>query len=768
MSQTTNEAIQTIKDALNQTADACGAMAPYLEDAEIISKDVERIASTVIQLEKYTKDLQRSVQVLTDVCYVLGGIPIIGTIASRIPSVLKPVNTPIKVINQLAKDCKPVLESIKNSTKNLSKECALLKKDAQFANNHFKNYANSLEMLSSCLALLEGINQLISSAQTQSRLTSLMNGLESDVEVVCSDIVKAKQEIQSLKNTLLQINNEFRQAADPFMKVSDTVNKAFKSVSSFISPITNAFNKVINAISPLKWLLKAVSWLVKKILNPIIDKILGWLGLDTLLNKISKKISEVLHVDELTKHIEKIEKQISEVTVGQLTQSIHNIQNGFTAQYSQLDHLISLDTFEADLFEFLQDAYKEFSEQELPDWPMKEMNMDISIQIHCEPFIPTKCLLPVYDDSSMYVVKADEALVQDYHESISQNFTKINDVISNLDGVYDKWKAMQNQMILCNKYTQDILLYESLVDNLSSCISLFSGITYFESINGVVDQLNQKLMGEKTKIQNLKTCMDNCQQQYAATYDRFMSAYQALPDQSDVDSLYGTLLRVEDSYQSTITTIDASQLEDKSAMVKLVDTRFDDYLAKVENFNQELSQCEQNLMLFCQKIEEMTDNIGNLSNNENEIIDSQFYQSLSSVNQYLAAIHSILLPAKQILLFILNKEEDKAKDFILSLKNFVDRIAQVLEKILQTTIFDDFMELILPFEEMASQVNHVTESIKGVDFTIMDGFRNDLEGAKQYLQPIYQYQDEEGNVVNDLYIDQAMRQALIQAGMSEV
>lgn len=184
------------------------------------------------------------------------------------------------------------------------------------------------------------------------------------------------------------------------------------------------------------------------------------------------------------------------------------------------------------------------------------------------------------------------------------------------------------------------------MDNLSSCIYLFSGITYFESVNGVVNRLNQKLMGEKTKMQNLKTCMDNCQQQYATTYDCFMSAYQTLPDQSGVDSLYGTLLSVEDSYQSTLTTIDASQFEDKSAIVKLVDIRFDDYLAKVENFNQELSQCEQNLMLFYQKIEEMTDNIGNLSNNENEIMDSQFYQSLSSVNQYLATIHSILLPAK--------------------------------------------------------------------------------------------------------------------------
>lgn len=62
---------------------------------------------------------------LTDVCYVLGGIPIVGTIASRIPSVLKPINAPIKVINQLAKDYKPVLESVKNSTKSLSKEYAL-------------------------------------------------------------------------------------------------------------------------------------------------------------------------------------------------------------------------------------------------------------------------------------------------------------------------------------------------------------------------------------------------------------------------------------------------------------------------------------------------------------------------------------------------------------------------------------------------------------------------------------------------------------------
>lgn len=78
------------------------------------------------------------------------------------------------------------------------------------------------------------------------------------------------------------------------------------------------------------------------------------------------------------------------------------------------------------------------------------------------------------------------------------------------------------------------------------------------------------------------------------------------------------------------------------------------------------------------------------------------------------------------------------------------------------------MELILPFEEKASQVNHVPECIKGVDFAIMVDFRNDLEGAKQYLQPIYQYQDEVGKVVNDLNMDQAMRRAFVQAGMREV
>lgn len=88
---------------------------------------------------------------------------------------------------------------------------------------------------------------------------------------------------------------------------------------------------------------------------------------------------------------------------------------------------------------------------------MKEMNTDISIQIHCEPFTPTKCLLPVYDDSSMYVVKSDESLIQDYHESIGQSVTKINHVVSNLDDVYDKWKTMQNKIILCNKYMEDIL-----------------------------------------------------------------------------------------------------------------------------------------------------------------------------------------------------------------------------------------------------------------------------------------------------------------------
>lgn len=65
--------VEDVKKVLNGIADECHQIEPYLEKAEVISQDVEHISLAVMSIEKYSKDLEESLVVLSDLCLILGG-----------------------------------------------------------------------------------------------------------------------------------------------------------------------------------------------------------------------------------------------------------------------------------------------------------------------------------------------------------------------------------------------------------------------------------------------------------------------------------------------------------------------------------------------------------------------------------------------------------------------------------------------------------------------------------------------------------------------
>ena len=52
MTQISSNAVENVKMALNDIADECHGVEPYLEKAEVIIQDVENISSAVMSSEK--------------------------------------------------------------------------------------------------------------------------------------------------------------------------------------------------------------------------------------------------------------------------------------------------------------------------------------------------------------------------------------------------------------------------------------------------------------------------------------------------------------------------------------------------------------------------------------------------------------------------------------------------------------------------------------------------------------------------------------------
>lgn len=72
MMQINDQIVENIQKVLNGIADECHDIEPYLEKAEVISQGLEHISSAIMLIEKYSKDLEESFVVLSDLCFIFG------------------------------------------------------------------------------------------------------------------------------------------------------------------------------------------------------------------------------------------------------------------------------------------------------------------------------------------------------------------------------------------------------------------------------------------------------------------------------------------------------------------------------------------------------------------------------------------------------------------------------------------------------------------------------------------------------------------------
>lgn len=762
-------AVENIKNALNAIADVCHNTEPYIADAENLSREVADVALSISLMDKYTSDLDESLTVLSDLCEALMPVPVVGAIISKVGSVLGDLKRPLSVFHGVIRDANPTIEIVNKSGKSLANECGFFRKEMNFADSNFRNYANSLDVLKSCIDVLIVISENISDKETSDKLEALVYDIERAVNEISDTIKNTENKVSEVQIAVNQLKDGFDSAAKPFVTLSNVINGICKKISDIFSPITQAFNKIINAIAPIKWLLKALSKIFKKVINPIVNKILTLIGFDKLLDKITDAIKEGLHIDELENKINAFKSELNDETVGNITKQFHTVESQIQLQYDSLSGLVSLDKFEGKIMDFLQSSYDSFMNQDLPDFPLDSSIavQDSAFTLHSNPYVPTKFIPLLHEEATAYIAPVSSALREESPESIKGCIDSIEQLIENVNAVYAKWPDINNKMILCDKYALDITMYAQLADELTAWIDCFKDISFFEKTSDLLNHLTEKISNEKGKIEYLKSAMDECQDQYSAMHSKFQEVYQRMPNQQDINDLYTLVMHVDDSYNSTKSLIESCDTDDKQSMKAVVDERYKGYISAIGAFPEKLELTKRSLSACLERVNRISKQIDSLGKEEHMIIGAQFFQALSTVNQHLAGLHSIISPTKQILKFISEKQDDKAKDFLEKLGNALGKASKYVDYIIQLPVFNQFIGMELPFVETTKKINEISQKMKEFDFGDIDVIKADINNLKKnYLQPTLQYTDDDGNIVYDYYIDQNIKNSIEKAGCS--
>ena len=96
----------------------------------------------------------------------------------------------------------------------------------------------------------------------------------------------------------------------------------------------------------------------------------------------------------------------------------------------------------------------------------------------------------------------------------------------------------------------------------------------------------------------------------------------------------------------------------------------------------------------------------------------------------------------------------------------MNKVSKVIEDVIETQAFDEFVEKVLPFNDTINKINQANQILSKADFTIIDTLKSDIENLKKnYLQPPLQYQDDDGNTVYDYYMNQNLKDMIEKGGI---
>lgn len=798
-----DDLIQAGKEALNDTADVCAKVEPGLEVVETVSQDISKVSKAIVDLEKYSNDLYKAFAGLKDLCLVLSVVPIVNSVASALNKVLSPLDAEFKTVTTLIAQSKTTLAGIGKTANTISKTSSVLRKGTSAAANNFHNYANSLDIVGSCLNLLVGISEILDDASSKQRIQHISDTMQHELNALTADVNALSTAYHNIDDAVERINQIISKQFKPVIQVITGTESVFSTLSDIFKPIADAFHAIVNAIKPLQWVLDAVACIFNKILKPVIDAILKACGLDKLIARVEEFILNKLGIAKLKSDIETALNSAEQALVGPFADDIEEISNKLASIDQRYTSMLSLTGVEQDVGLFLHDAYNAYVNQDLPDWPFdalqsKTVRMD-GFQLYDMPYQPIRYIGLVDSNTLPYIVKMDRTVSATLRSgsrntaadddtsqwsAIDEAYDAIDSVVDGINGMHEKTTVIANDLMLCQKYATELDLYHDFLDDVQNCLALFSGLETFESLTAIIGKLDAKIESEKTAAQSLSSNMNDCMTHYQQFDERYGEVRAMLPSQYDIDVSYGKVSSVEQSWKTvndTVdlgceTTTDHNTLQRIEAVRGDVDNRKNGNLELVGQYRAELETYRNSISSLSQHIDDITAEVGKLGGSEQAIIDSTAFMRISSIQTRLHALVGLVGPARQIANFLIEKHdkaEDEGKDFLDALHGFLDKVTPIIGKIIDSNIFDEFLNQALSLPALNDTIHAIDEHIVALDQELTGAQYTELSSQYEKLETVldpqtqYTYADGTGtHTESNLYVDDAFVQ-LAQQVISE-
>ncbi len=239
-----------------------------------------KIAKSVMakprQLSRAMKGLITKADTLSNSAVVLTPFPVIGTLASRIGTIMRKV--------------KSTAVTIKRTADKMDKSS----KPAQKAVAKILPPVNKAKMsLDRAQALLQGWLAIVTELERRFGETP-----PPEVESACATMnlslapdIKAIADAKPGLTKNLDVVSSALEGVATAMKPIDPALKAANDVTQKLRPLEGPLRELRKALQPVRWALDAVKWVMHKVIDPIVNEILKAVGLKKLVDKMERALN---------------------------------------------------------------------------------------------------------------------------------------------------------------------------------------------------------------------------------------------------------------------------------------------------------------------------------------------------------------------------------------------------------------------------------------------------------------------------------------------
>ena len=451
---------------------------------------------------------------------ILSVMPVIGSIATELSQVVKPVHDSLDALQTSLKRIKKALDKLNPALNTTQKGIPPIININNELSDILPKVVKTIEVLDYLLQMADCILPLVEGTSFASSLNTLKNKIDNIENTIRKPVFDVEESLAELKPAIESVANVCREIEQKTEGIKKIISN-LKKVVDVLYPIGNALEKVINTIAPIKWVLNAAQCLVKKILEPAINAVMNVTGLTSLINGLQDKLIKMLGFDKLIDEINNLLKnQELENKLSYITSSYEKVSSAYKTldknlyKFSPISNKDLGDSLKTMLSELFGAQIDPACPAIIPDWPEEKIIENINSIKLVTKIRPTRFNWNFYINAKNTITPRAYP-VYDVHRLCEPNkylYTRITRKAKKITNLFEQIEDQRQKLctLICTLEATLILpdQFSVEINSLRGCLDFLSHSVEFTSNISTSELLKKKILHIKDWIEEQKNACD--------------------------------------------------------------------------------------------------------------------------------------------------------------------------------------------------------------------------------------------------------------------